>query len=158
MDWIVAGIIVLIGAGLALSAIWLYGGLCARGIRIQSGDCGECWTGTRARSIRYSPISLASLIVTGLLLLPLLQRINVLPKPLRTIIYCFFGRDWIRLYDWIRPREVRRYLFAGGVFGANRRIWLYFDSGGQSEYEGPLAAHRGVVCDGGERLRTGTNI
>jgi putative inorganic carbon (HCO3(-)) transporter len=122
MDWIVAGIIVLIGAGLALSrsgymvdyvlVVYVFNRGLRRVLDWYAGAFNP-----------YSPISLASLIVTGLLLLPLLQRINVLPKPLRTIIYCFIGAiGYAFMIGFVRVKFAAIYSLAEslapiGVFG-----------------------------------------
>jgi putative inorganic carbon (HCO3(-)) transporter len=90
MDWIVAAIIVLIGAGLALSrsgymvdyvlVVYVFNRGLRRVLDWYAGAFNP-----------FSPVSLASLIVMGLMLLPLLQRMGMLPKSLRTILYCFLG-------------------------------------------------------------------
>jgi putative inorganic carbon (HCO3(-)) transporter len=90
MDWIVAGIMVLIGVGLALSrsgymvdyVLLVY--VFNRGLRRLLD-----WHAGAFNPL--SPVSLASLVVAGLALLPLLPQIGALPKSLRTILFCFLG-------------------------------------------------------------------
>ncbi|MFZ0709133.1 MAG: O-antigen ligase family protein [Terrimicrobiaceae bacterium] len=90
MDWIVAGILVLIGAGLALSrsgymidyvlVVYVFNRGLRRVLDYYAGAFNP-----------LSPVSLAPLIITGLMMLPLLQSIGTLPKSSKTILYCLFG-------------------------------------------------------------------
>jgi putative inorganic carbon (HCO3(-)) transporter len=86
----VAGIIVMIGAALAVSrstymvdyvlVVYVFN----RGLRRVLD-----WNAGAFNPL--SPVSLAPLLVTGLMLLPLLQYMGTLPKSLKTILYCLFG-------------------------------------------------------------------
>ena len=88
MDWIVAGVMVVIGAGLALSrssymvdyvlVVYVFNRGLRRVLDWYAGAFNP-----------FSPVSVASLFVMGLMLLPLLPRIGTLPKSSRTILYCF---------------------------------------------------------------------
>ena len=88
MDWIVAAIMVFIGAALALSrstymvdyvlVVYVFNRGLRRLLDWYSGAFNP-----------YSPVSVASLLVAGLMLLPLLPQIRTLPKSSRTILYCF---------------------------------------------------------------------
>jgi putative inorganic carbon (hco3(-)) transporter len=88
MDWIIAGMMVAVGAALALSrssymvdyvlVVYVFN----RGLRRLLDWYAGAFN-------PYSPLSVASLVVAGLMLLPLLPRMGALPKSSKTILYCF---------------------------------------------------------------------
>jgi hypothetical protein len=90
MDWVVAGLLVAVGAALAFSrstymvdyvlVVYVFN----RGLRrLLDWNAGAFNP--------FSPVSLAPLLVTFLMMLPLLPQIGGLPKSLRTILFCLFG-------------------------------------------------------------------
>ena len=90
MDWVVAGLLVAVGAALAFSrstymvdyvlVVYVFN----RGLRrLLDWNAGAFNP--------FSPVSLAPLLVTCLMMLPLLPQIGGLPKSLRTILFCLFG-------------------------------------------------------------------
>ena len=134
----VAGIIVMIGAGLALSrssymvdyvlVVYVFN----RGLRRLLD-----WYAGAFNPL--SPVSLAPLVITGLMLLPLLQRIGVLPKSSRTILYCLFGAigygfiiGFVRvkfaamysLGEVLAPIAVFGYILVLGANQATKDRWL----------------------------------
>ena len=89
MDWIIAGIIVAIAAALAAQRssylvdyvviVYVFNRGLRRVLDYYAGSFNP-----------FSPVSLTPLLVTGLMLIPFLQRFGTLPKVNKTIFYCLF--------------------------------------------------------------------
>jgi putative inorganic carbon (hco3(-)) transporter len=89
MDWIIAGIIVAIAAALAAQRssflvdyvviVYVFNRGLRRVLDYYAGSFNP-----------FSPVSLTPLLVTGLMLIPFLQRFGTLPKVHKTIFYCLF--------------------------------------------------------------------
>jgi hypothetical protein len=89
MDWIIAGIIAAIAAALAAQRssflvdyvviVYVFNRGLRRVLDYYAGSFNP-----------FSPVSLTPLLVTGLMLIPFLQRFGTLPKVHKTIFYCLF--------------------------------------------------------------------
>ena len=146
MDWIITGIIAGIAVLLAAQrssylvdyVVFVY--VFNRGLR-------RLIDYTAGSFNPFSPISLTPLIVTGVMLLPFLQRFYTLPKVHKTIFYClFFATGYAFIIGFFRIQFAAVYAL-GEVTGANRHVWIHRYSGSERQHEGSVAALFRMVRD-----------